>query len=178
MIRLPLDSPSRPTRFRPFFFSLHPVFLYPPCEISFLDPLTKMTVYSCHKTGISLADIKLKGPLPPFFLYRFLVARETYRRDRFLAYNILSLVANREETKRAHGLAHSALSAAALSGRFYVSFFAVLSPFPSSFFSVFRRMIARPDAFYGALTLRCRRRCYVRSTPRKSGSTDARLYAP
>lgn len=59
-----------------------------------------MTVYSCHKTGISLADIKLKGPLsPPFLSLSFSRRRETYRRDRFLAYNILSLVANREETK-------------------------------------------------------------------------------
>lgn len=111
MIRLPLDSSfsSYPVPSLLLLLASSRLFV-PPCEISFLDPLTKMTVYSCHKTGISLADIKLKGPLPPFFLYRFLVARETYRRDRFLAYNILSLVANREETKRAHGLAHSALS--------------------------------------------------------------------
>lgn len=97
-----------------------------------------------------------------------------YRRDRFLAYNILSLVANGEETKRARGLAFGFIAGSVIS-RLLRSPFArrARPPFPSSFFSVFRRMIARPDAFYGALTPRCRRRrCYVRSTSRKSGSTE------
>jgi len=84
--------------FCPFFFT------YPVCEIIFLDPLTKMTVYSCHKTGISLVDIKLKSSLSLSLSLNFLSplfsrCHAMYRRDRFLAYNILSLVANREETK-------------------------------------------------------------------------------
>lgn len=78
-----------------------------------------MTVYSSHKTGLSLADIKLK-PSPPFLSLSFSRSHETYRRDRFLTCNILSLVASREETKRARGSAFGFI-AAALSRRFYVS---------------------------------------------------------
>lgn len=176
MIRLLLDSSPRLT---PFLLLLAYRLSVIPCEIIFLRYFNEDdAVLLPQNIRILLADIKLKGPSPTFLSLSFSRRRATYRRDRFLAYNILSLVADREETKRAYDLAFGFIAAALSVGRFYLSLFALLSSFLSSFFSVFRRVIARPDAFYGALTPRCRRRCYVRSTPRKSGSTDARLYAP
>lgn len=93
-----------------------------------------------RKTKISPADIKLKAP-PSFssslslapYLVPPLPCNVMCAGDRFLAYNILSLVANREETKSARPRARGS----ALSRRRYLRLLRSLSLFLSPFPRVF-----------------------------------------